>query len=226
MSPTRLPSLTGGLLLALAHWLAALPPAAPAQTNTPARAPRFEDFKVITERNIFNGNRSGQRVTVRATAPQRPARIESFTLVGTLMADGRETAFFDGSEPDFRRAVRKEEKFAGFTLKEIWPAGVQLEAGTNLIALRVGTALRREDEGHWRYAEPGNYGSSPGSWSTTRARDGERDNRDRGGDRGRGGSSRGESGGNAGAADVGAASTADAAEVLRRLMEKREKENQ
>jgi hypothetical protein len=217
-----------GALLTLGAWLALLPLAGIAQTNAPARGLRFEDFRIITERNIFNGNRSGQRVTARATAPQRPTRVESFTLVGTLSVDGRETAFFDGSEADFRRAVRKNEKFAGFTLKEIWPAGVQLEEGTNLIALRVGTALRREDEGYWRYAEPGNYGSSAGSWSTTRSRENEREgSRDRGGERGRGGSSRSDSGaGSPPTASASAPNAEAAAEVLRRLMEKREKENQ
>jgi hypothetical protein len=216
------------VILTLGGWLALLPVAGLAQTNAPARGLRFEDFRVITDRNIFNGNRSGQRVTARASAPQRPTRVESFTLVGTLSVDGRETAFFDGSEPDFRRVVRKNEKFAGFTLKEIWPAGVQLEEGTNLIALRVGTALRREDEGYWRYAEPGNYGSAAGSWSTARSRDSERDSsRDRGGDRGRGGSSRSDSSASSpSTASAAAPNAEDAAEVLRRLMEKREKENQ
>lgn len=183
-----------GLLAVAAGLLAATAPLS-AETNAapPARQTSFADFQLIAERNIFNGNRSGQRVSARPGAPQIPARVESFTLVGTLNADGRKTAFFDGSESAFRRSVRKNEQFAGFTLKEIWPAGVQLEEGTNLIALRVGTALRREDEGHWRYAEPGNYGSSHG-----------------------GGSDRSAGGGGG----------AEANEVLRRLIEQRERENQ
>jgi hypothetical protein len=195
-----------------------------------APAPRrtsFESFKLVTDRNIFNGNRSGQRVVSRSTQ-QRPTRVDSFTLVGTMSSDKGDVAFFDGSESDYRKALKLESRIAGFTLKEIWPAGVKLVEGTNEIALRVGTALRREDEGYWRYAEPGSYSSSSGgfaasggnnSWSSGRSRD---DNNDR--DHDRNDSSR--ASGGSSASSTAAAAPAEVDDVLRKLMEKREKENQ
>jgi len=210
------------LLLPLLTTLVATVPAAhAAATNTPARAatnatdaPRrldFDSFKLVTDRNIFNGNRSGQRIVARGVT-QRAIKVDSITLVGTLSSEQGDVAFFDGTQSDYRKALKLESKVAGFVLTEIWPNGVKLVDGTNEIALRIGTALRREDEGHWRYAEAGNYASSSRSRGDGRSSNGDRSTE----------SATGSSGGSSPAA----APAAEANEVLRKLMEKREKDNQ
>ena len=49
----------------------------------------FPAFKILADRNIFNGNRSGQRmVSTRSSSQQRSVRVESFSLVGTLLTEG------------------------------------------------------------------------------------------------------------------------------------------
>lgn len=217
------------LLLPLLTTLAATVPAAhAAATNAPARpatnapaAPRqldFDSFKLITDRNIFNGNRSGQRIVARGVT-QRAIKVDSLTLVGTLSSERGDLAFFDGTESNYRKAVKLESNVAGFVLKEIWPNGVKLVDGTNEIALRIGTALRREDEGHWRYAEAGNYSSGSGSSGSFRAASygsGRAANNERSTESATGSSS----------SPTPAAPAADVNEVLRKLMEKREKDNQ
>lgn len=190
------------------------------RASAPTSAPRrmdFDSFKLITDRNIFNGNRSGQRIVARSS-PQRPTRVDSFTLVGTMSSERGDLAFFDGSESEFRKALKLESQIAGFVVKEIWPAGVKLVEGTNEIALRVGTALRREDEGYWRYAEPGSYSSTSGSWTTSSSSY----SRSRYDSSDRNSSSTPSSSGSS----ETAAPSGDVNEILRKLMEKREKENQ
>jgi hypothetical protein len=215
-----LPLLTGWFAasaLAMAETNTA--PNSPASTNTPTAAtPRrfdYDAFKTVAERNIFNGNRSGQRVVSRSVA-QRVTKVDSFTLVGTMNSEKGDLAFFDGSDSEFRKAIKLNQRVGEFEVHEIWPAGVKLRQGTNEFALRVGTALRREDEGNWHYSDAGSYSSSAGSWSSR-----SRDN----------GSSRSESRGGGSANPESSTSTsapplpaAEVNEVLRKLMEKREKE--
>src|SRR5262245_38315845 len=52
-------------------------------------------FRIVSERNIFNANRSGG--TVRSTSSRRPVRVETFALVGTMAYEKGVFAFFEGS---------------------------------------------------------------------------------------------------------------------------------
>lgn len=111
----------------------------------------FDSFQPITDRNIFNGNRSGQRVrSTRSSSQQRSTHVDSFTLVGTLVSEGGTTAFFDGSESSFRKALKPGSRIAAFELVTVQPAGVRLTEGTNVIDLKVGAGFRREERGPWK----------------------------------------------------------------------------
>ena len=195
----------------------------------PAGPLDFSSFKAVGERNIFNGNRSGQRMTAtRSSTQQRSVRVESFSLVGTLLSEEKEpVAFFDGSSLELRKALKAGGSIAGFTVKEILHAGVRLAAGTNITEVLVGSGLRREDEGLWKVSTAtqsyaSSSGSGPGGGSS-----GGTDLRSDNGNGGRS-SGRGNRGGrdesSATSSPGSSASSADAAEILKRLMEKREKE--
>lgn len=181
----------------------------------------YSSFKVVAERNIFNGNRSGQRMTsTRSSSQQRSVRVESFSLVGTLLTEDRApVAFFDGSSSEFRKALKAGGNIAGFSVKEILHAGVRLAQGTNILDVRVGTGMRREDEGLWKSSEGGtSYASgSSSSYSNGNGRSSSRNGSYSG---------RGSNGDSPAASSSSAppAASADAAEILKRLMEKREKE--
>jgi hypothetical protein len=111
----------------------------------------YDSFRLITERNIFNGNRSGQRVrSTRSSSQQRSTRVDSFTLVGTLVTDSSVTAFFDGTESSFHKALKPGARIASFELASVQPAGVRLTEGTNMIDLKVGAGFRREERGPWK----------------------------------------------------------------------------
>jgi hypothetical protein len=156
----NLRSRTGTTLLLLSLLAVTGASVAVAQTNTTAaRATRteastslsYDSFRLVNERNIFDGNRSGQRVrSSRSTSRQRSAQVESFNLVGTLVADGKSTAFFDGTDSSFRKALTAGSRISAFQVVDIQPAGVRLAEGTNTIDLKVGAGFAREDRGPWK----------------------------------------------------------------------------
>jgi hypothetical protein len=130
------------------------PSPAAQETNAPARLD-YSSFKIVTERNIFDANRSSR--SSRNRDSRRPAKVEAFTLVGTLSYEKGPFAFFDGTSSDFKKALKPEGTIAGYKIKDINGRGVALEAGTNRIELRVGMQMRREDEGEWQaraHSEP------------------------------------------------------------------------
>jgi hypothetical protein len=126
--------------------------------------PDYSAFKLITERNVFDPN----RVPHRPGAQPRPRTVDSFSLVGVMSYDKGTFAFFDGSNSDFRKALKEADTIAGFKVASIDNNAVKLVAGTNQFNLRVGTQLRREEGGAW---VPSNqtetYASTSSSTSST-----------------------------------------------------------
>jgi hypothetical protein len=126
-------------------------------TTTPA-APinglSYDSFRLVAERNIFNPNRFG-RATERETTrrePERRARTESIALVGTMSYEQGHFAFFDGSDANYRRVLKRADTIAGLTVASVTPQHVILRAsGTNEneITLPLGMQLQRHDEGKW-----------------------------------------------------------------------------
>ncbi|HVR36285.1 MAG TPA: hypothetical protein VMS21_10600 [Methylomirabilota bacterium] len=139
------------ITLALACLLPAtgVPASTPAP-DTAASEPQFSDFRIIPERNIFNANRSAARTEqapVRET-PRAP-RIDSITLLGTLSYENGQFAYFDGSDPAYRTALEANESIAGGRLRKVKTDGVVLEIDGQVLDLKVGMGLRREDDGAW-----------------------------------------------------------------------------
>jgi hypothetical protein len=197
---------------------------APGRAESGARGLDESAFRIVAERNIFNADRSGGQVRL---ASQRPARIETFTLVGTMAYAKGVFAFFEGSNSEFTKALKADGVIAGHKLLDIYANGVKLEADGKEIDLPVGGQMRREDEGTWHVAEsssPGNasdYAANRNGDSSSREAP-ERSRRERDSSR-----SRNEKSESARpAASNSAASSVNNAEVLKRLMERRAKESQ
>jgi hypothetical protein len=184
-------------------------------------------FRIVTEQNIFNANRSGGKVVLPS---QRPARVEFFTLVGTMSYDKGVFAFFEGSSSEFTKVMKASGVIAGHKLVDIYANSVKIEADGKEIELPVGSQMRREDEGTWHAAETSSHG---GGSDYTSSRNGDSSSRSsrsgRGGDsrsRRDGESSRSRSESPAESSSKSSTSSADQADVLKRLMERREKESQ
>jgi hypothetical protein len=121
----------------------------PAQTTATAARPDYAAFRIISERNIFNVNRSG-RQSGGSRDRRKPAKIDTFGLVGTLQNEQGFHALFDGSSSDYRKDLKCSGTIAGYKIADINFQGVRIENGPHKINLRVGSQMRREDEGEWK----------------------------------------------------------------------------
>jgi hypothetical protein len=119
----------------------------PARTDAPTTpAGSFETFRLVSDRNIFNPNRTGRRDrSSEETAP----RLDQINLVGTMESDRGLRAFFDGSSAAFRKALRAGDSIESFKITQVSPSGVELERDGKALSLRVGQQLRRPEGGEW-----------------------------------------------------------------------------
>ena len=123
------------------------PPEAQARTDSSvAPAATFDNFRLVSERNIFNPNRTGRREPV---TEERPPRVDVISVVGTMESDRGLRAFFDGSDSSYRRAVRVGESVDAFKVTQISPQAVELERDGKNISVRVGQQLRRPEGADW-----------------------------------------------------------------------------
>lgn len=139
---------------------------APTGTNNGPVSLDYSAFKMIVDRNIFDPNRfphaPGQ---VRPTS--KPRSVDYVTLVGTMSYEKGTFAFFDGTSSDYKKALKLTDSIAGYKVTNITPNSVKLAAGTNELNLNVGAQLRREEDGPWLLASQfTSYAATPASTST------------------------------------------------------------
>jgi hypothetical protein len=122
------------------------------ETNSPSRLD-YPTFRLISERNIFNPNRSTRSARAGQEAAEKEVTIESFALVGTLLSDetGR-FAFFEGTRSEYRKVLRPADTIAGYKIAEITPKNIKLEADGQVVELPVGMQMKRPDQGEWQVA--------------------------------------------------------------------------
>jgi hypothetical protein len=121
------------------------PAAANDSSIAPPAAATYETFRLITDRNIFNPNRTGRRDRTE----EQPPRTDIITLVGTLESEHGLRSFFDGSEAGFRKALRVGDMIDKFKVVKITPNVVDLERDGKIISMRVGQQLRRPEGADW-----------------------------------------------------------------------------
>jgi hypothetical protein len=125
----------------------------------------FDEFKIITQRNIFDPNRRPPRRPGSGSEDQpKPRRIDYLNLVGAMSYEKGRFAFFDGSSSDYRKSVKPGDTIAGYKVANVTQNNVTLESGDKKIQLPVGGQLKREDEGEWRVnSNPENFAASTNS---------------------------------------------------------------
>jgi hypothetical protein len=134
---------------------------APTTTNSPSASLDYSAFKIIVDRNIFDPNRFPRT----AGGPARkPKSVDSMTLVGTMTYEKGTFAFFDGSSSEYRKALKRADSIAGYKLTGIAANYVKLASGTNELELKVGSQLRREEDGPWQLSsQAASYSEMPSS---------------------------------------------------------------
>ena len=120
-----------------------------AQQPPGSEPPDSSRFKIISERNIFDPNRSVRVVRTDASEPAKQPVIQSFTLLGTMSYEKGEFAIFGGSDSQFRKVLKMSDQIAGFSITAIEANQVQMEKAGNTVELRVGMGMKRQDEGAW-----------------------------------------------------------------------------
>ena len=158
----------------------------------------LQAYKIVYERNIFNPNRGPRSSRRNGGDAPKPVKIEAFSLVGTLMSEKGAYAFFDGSDSQYRAALRTSNTIAGYTLTAIAQNFVTLCSSSNTFDLNMYMQMRRQDEGDWELTE------ATGSWNST--------------------NSSSSTNGAVAVSEEGGGSDAGADEVMKRLMKKREEE--
>ena len=125
----------------------------------------FDEFKIITQRNIFDPNRRDRTRFPNGSGEQpKPRRIDYLNLVGAMSYEKGRFAFFDGSSSEYRKSVKPGDTIAGYKVANVTQNDVTLESGDKKIQLPVGGQLKREDEGEWRVnSNPENFAASTNS---------------------------------------------------------------
>ena len=183
-----------------------------AQLNGVPGATDYAKFgSFVTDRNIFDPNRVPHSYSpgTRRFTPRTRVRnaAPGIMLVGTMSYEKGMFAFFNGNSSELKKALQVAEKIADYTVTDISASRVKLESADKKqqLELKIGDGLRQEN-GKWVFAGAGEL---PAGTSVTEPA----------------GASSGESSSEAGAtAAPGPAGEPN--DVLKRLMQLREKENQ
>lgn len=147
----------------------------PPSSSTATPRIDFSTFKILTERNIFDPNRSsrGSRYSPPPSDTPPPSRratpssVEAFSLVGTLAYGENQMAFIDGGSSQFKKALRLNDTVAGLKLKSVAANQATFDNDGADLAVRVGHGLRREDRGPWQVnTQPTAYAAAPSTSST------------------------------------------------------------
>lgn len=125
--------------------------AAPAATPAPATASTapagsLEAFALVTERNIFNPNRTARP---RAAPEEKPVRTEEVALVGVVGFGADTAAVFHSADPRLRGEAAAGGRLGDFSVVAVTPAGVELRAGERTFTLAVAQRLTRVEGGEW-----------------------------------------------------------------------------
>jgi hypothetical protein len=147
-------------------------------TSPPSPAgPGMDAFKILAQRNIFDPNRrpnSGR--APRPPVESRPPRVETISLLGTLISDKGAFAFFDGTDTKYQKVLSASGEIAGYKVSRITQRSTRLTSKDAAIEMKVGMQLRLQEDGKWRLvaeAGPatGGSGTSASSSSSTEGLD-------------------------------------------------------
>ena len=129
----------------IANMLAALLLLAGAQAVE--KAPGFDTFRLMRTRNMFDPSRRPARTDTASAArtvaaPQ--SRNSTLTLTGTMVTDGKTLAFFNGTRSDYAKVLAVGGAVADCKITAIHPTQVEIERGGKPAVLAIGQQLQIE----------------------------------------------------------------------------------
>jgi len=128
----------------------------PRSGGSRGEAARFEDYRIILDRNIFDPTRRPPRpdqpVEERREAPPPPAPEQRIGLSGVLLIDDRAVGFFtvngDTGDP-----VETGTEIAGCLVEDLSTSGALLVCADQRLALPVGRLIKRRGDEPWAVSE-------------------------------------------------------------------------
>ena len=119
--------------------------------NTGAQAAEkvagFDAFRLMRTKNMFDPNRRPARTetaSAQRPAPARENKSSSLTLTGTMVTEGKTLAFFTGTRADYSKVLSVGGTIADCKITAIKPTEVEMERGGKPGALAVGHHLQIE----------------------------------------------------------------------------------
>jgi len=197
-------SVRRGLAALWLAWLLAGGSARAQSNDIPGETDYGAFSRFITQRNIFDPSRYPHEThTYHRTISRHSNSAPAFTLVGTMSYAKGTFAFFSGNGDDFKKILPVSGTIAGYTVKEITltQAILQGPEKTN-IQMNIGDQLRQENNG-WQMAGPADIATTPA---------------------GTGANDSVNSGAASASSTVAPSASLGSSDVLKRLMELREKE--
>ena len=185
-----------------------------AQSNKPPGPTEYNAFSgFIAGRNIFDPNRQPHYTSTSSshhhTHTHTSVSTPSFIFVGALSYEKGLFAFFSGNEPELKQILSANQVIAGYTVTEISLDSVKLVSADKKeqLELKVGDVMR-QDGTKWENTGAGEIPTAAAAAATESSGSG--------------------SGSGSGAAPAAPTLTPDSApnDILKRLMEQRQKESQ
>jgi len=175
----------------------------------------LQDFDILHMNNIFDPNRKPYRPPRKRQDPKPEPQIDAFTVIGLMAYADRQIAVLSGSSSEYSGAFKLNDQIDNLKLISLSDKAVSFAEGEATFSVDIGTSLRRTDGGAWkesseRVGTASKSGSSRSQYSSrgTTRRD---ENKDSVKD------SEGEE-------DESDGSTDSAAELLRKMIERRRQE--
>jgi len=131
------------------------------QSNKPPGANDYSQFSTfITQRNIFDPSRQPHYVSsTHHTTTHRPTHstgAPSIQLVGMMSYDKGLFAFFNSNNSESKKALQVSDKIAGYTITLITPNTVSLASADNKdqLVMKIGDGFQQEND-KWVYVKEG-----------------------------------------------------------------------
>jgi len=124
------------------------PPAtsATAPAVSPAASGGIEAFALVTDRNIFNPNRTAR---TRSAPEEKPVRTEEVALVGVVGFGQSTTAVFHSADPLLKGDAGPGGRLGDFTVVKLSPSAVERRPGERTFSLAGAQRLTRVEGGEW-----------------------------------------------------------------------------
>jgi len=90
------------------------------------------------------------RIARRRRTNRPEAVADAFSLVGTMSYAKGTFAFFDGTTSEYRKALTNAGTIAGYRVTDITPTSVKLTNGDKQLVMKIGAQMRREEKGSWQ----------------------------------------------------------------------------